>query len=439
MSVSRMTEAVIEEYRKVIEGLAIKSPVLYLFSKNLRVEYHDYNPVEGFGVIFAATDGRKIFLYRPWMELESEFERLLVVVHELYHVFGLHTIRATELFQEYIKEYGSAQQLLMLINMACDAKVNYWVLYEFLKGRTGNATKILKTYNFNTSELQNDSVEELFKKLLDRFDKVFMPAYGGGIGEGDIKSNNGSGKDGDSGGEGGIVIQEGKENVQNAAPEELEDVLKKAIVESILSAKNAGFKLSAVEEAMLNELLENKINWRTLVKQDMISFIRKSVIGTWTRPNRRHEMLMGHREIARPKVYAFVDVSGSVWGDEIIKFMSEVVGLSKEISEMVLVTWDTKVTGEYRIKKQSDLSNVIFRGSGGTEFVPVLENYKGKIKAHDYMIVLTDTFWFDTEEAIKMLKQIRARKVLVRNNRNTDLDGVFNIVLELKGNDGDGI
>jgi len=421
------TEAVIEEYRKVIEGLAIKSPVLYLFSKNLRVEYRDYNPVEGFGVIFAATDGRKIFLYRPWMELESELERLLVVVHELYHVFGLHTIRATELFQEYIKEYGSAQQLLMLINMACDAKVNYWVLYEFLKGRTGNATKILKTYNFNTSELQNDSVEELFKKLLDRIDKVFMPAYGSGVGEGDIKPNDGSGKDGGSGGEGGIVIQEGKENVQNAAPEELEDVLKKAIVESILSAKNAGFRLSAVEEAMLNELLENKINWRTLVKQDMISFIRKSVIGTWTRSNRRNDMFIGQRQVGSPNIWMLIDVSGSIWFDEVKQFISEAAYACKEANAINVILWDTKVTAEYKIKRPSDVMRVEISGGGGTRIMPALSYVAEKVKPQDYLLVVTDTYWFDTDKVrdSKILDKIRARKILVRSAENDELDDLF--------------
>lgn len=421
-----------EAYSKAMEVIAIRNPVIYIFSKSLRIEYHDeHNPVA-----IAATDGKKIILYRNWLELPSMQDKMIVIVHEIYHMFGLHPYRMTRLVKEYASQGYSEMQLHLLANIAADAKVNYWIMEGIIRG----SHKLLNLYDIPREMLQKDDIETIFKYLFDNAEKIQVRVVGVGqdIQDGKKGDENAGGGEGDDEQQGGgkvVVLSEGKIDTEGMDAEEIERAMEKAVVEAILTAKNAGMKLSAVEEQMLDELLKPKIDWRKVIRQDMLIYVRKNAITTWTRLNRKSSLLPGMRYLGKPNVWIFMDVSGSVWG-EVKEFLTEMVGLIGEVNTMRLITWDTKVTGEHLLRNVKDLMNIKVKGGGGTAIMPALEKYAKNIKPNDYMIVITDLYIFDEETVMNsgILNGIKARKVLVKSRgscKKSELEKVFDVVFDL--------
>jgi len=464
-----------EAYQQVMLILARSFPHLYFLSKYLRVVYVDkFSPQ-----MPVATDGRTIWITKSWLIEDIHF-KLASFIHELYHVLLKHPLRMAQVMNATGADW-------LTVVTAFDAKVNYLEL-RALEKRDADLelyAKLLPTYGIPKDMLETASAEEIVKWLMQNL-QTPAPTFGldvrqgggdgsgasgggqdqeeqqegegGGGGEGKDQQNQGgqgggSDQDRRKGGEGdkqdrnqegqgssrqssgqssGMyqTLNEGKPELVNAQTlDELEKKLSEAIRSSLLSAKIAGAHLTSIEERILNELVKAKVNWRAMFRNAVLSYIRKCVVSSYRRPNRKIPYLPGFESIAKPKAWVFVDVSGSISEEEFEQFLSEVYHLSRNVSEVRLITWDTVVTGEYDIRNREELKKIRFKGGGGTTFAPVLRNYMKQIRNDDVFICLTDGYWFDMKEAENLLNRIKAFKVLVTTGK---IPGNFDKVVKIE-------
>jgi len=347
-------------------------------------------------------------------------------MHELYHVLMKHPIRMKSLL-----EIGYDYETILI---ACDAKTNYAIL-DTLSSRMDRSSfnqlqRLLDTFGIPEELLETGSVEEIVLWLTDKgfgSGGAGSPTAGNDVKGAEATPQPSQGEEEeDEESQGGTqtfeefgaaqTLNEGSgELVNTKTLEELEQKLSKVIRDSLLSAKMAGTQLSGIEERILESLVKSKVDWRAMFRNYLQMYVKKNVIQTFKKANRRIRDLPGIQPISRPRAWVFVDVSGSINQQEYDQFMSEVVKLSSHVSETVLVTWDTKVTAEKKFKGKitPDKVSVKFRGKGGTKFSPVISQYIKWIKPNDVVIVLTDGYWSDPNVAEDILKQIRALKILV--------------------------
>ncbi|RLI76041.1 hypothetical protein DRO97_01810 [Archaeoglobales archaeon] len=437
-----------EAYIQTMIFLARTFPQLYFLSKHLRVVYNEN------AEYIALTDGRSIKLSSRWFLLPYH-ARLAIFMHNLYHVLLKHPLRCTVLSSNYD---------LGMILVACDAKTNY-LLMKSLENKMSDPSiysNILSTFGIPEELLEKASVEEIVKWMIDQQpqlsqpqlqqqltagEDIQLPSEGSGEGEAeDDEDKKGSGKGEESGEEGGDdtedssdgdtdstdsqgdreengdsnsekVLNEGKQDLVNSNLEDLEKELNKVIRDSLISAKIAGAKLSAIEERILGSLTKSKVDWRTLIPQWLTSHLKKNVVQSFIRPNRKFSYLPGLKAIGKPKAYCFVDVSGSVSNDEFRDYLSAVAGAFPFVDEVYMVTWDTVVIDEFEFKSKRELMEIVskvrFKGGGGTKFAPAISKFIRQIKPEDVFVCLTDGHWFDLDEASNLVKNVRALKILV--------------------------
>ena len=151
----------------------------------------------------------------------------------------------------------------------------------------------------------------------------------------------------------------------------------------------------------LQGLLEPKVNWREVLRDFVKSTCNAKDASSWRKVNRRFLSTgvympsligekVGHLVIA-------IDTSGSIGGDELGEFLSEVKGIAEEVNpECVdLLYWDSEVAGHetYSGSTASDIPNSTKpKGGGGTSPSCISEYLKAKNIQPECVIVLTDGY-----------------------------------------------
>ena len=428
-----------DAYLKTMLLIARTHPHLYFLSKYLRVVYDENAPL-------TMTNGKVLIISPTWLEYDDR-GRYIIFLHELYHVLLKHPVRAAQA----TKALGCNPDTALI---ACDAKVNYLLLLSledrFSRDVFEEVAEMLPTYNVDEELLEKGSIEEIIKWLMDNQKQPMSPTFGNDIVGGDSSrdetqdggqhGNQDQQDHGDHGGSSGqgdqsrhddrhpssgtgrtVVLNEGSETLRNTKDDdELDQKLTKIIRDSLLSAKMAGATLTAIEERIVQFLTKSKVNWRSLLRSAIQSYIRNTVVQSYQRPNRRFSHLPGIKSMSKPNAWVFIDLSGSTSEREFNQFMSEVKALTQHVNSLKLITWDTFVTGEYDIVRGDQIGKIQFRGGGGTRFAPVISQYLDKIKSEDVVIVQTDGIWYDKNTAEPLVKKIRAFKVAVTTS--VDLD-----------------
>jgi len=151
----------------------------------------------------------------------------------------------------------------------------------------------------------------------------------------------------------------------------------------------------------LEQLLEPKIDWREVLREFVKSTCRARDTSSWRRPNRRYlatdtympSMIgqrVGHLVIA-------IDTSGSIGGDELAEFLSEVKGIAEEVNpeKVDLLYWGTSVEGHEEYN-DADVANIVSStkpiGGGGTAPSCISAYIAEKRIEPECIIVLTDGY-----------------------------------------------
>lgn len=177
------------------------------------------------------------------------------------------------------------------------------------------------------------------------------------------------------------------------------DELSEATIKEVIdSAKMRGWgKISGDAIQKMEDLLKPaKLPWRQILRKclsPMVYDYGPHFENTWSRRNRRSLPLPGMRRLSN-KIVVAIDTSGSIGTDELGQFFAEIEKICKDMSQLVVMQWDTSVKAvEYKYRKGS-WRKIEVKGRGGTSVQCVFDWMKEN-NYHKYPLVNFTDGWFD--------------------------------------------
>ena len=398
-------EDVKKDILEVRKYLMIRFPFFYSVVANVPIYLSRRVPT-------AATNGKRILVNPDYWKRLDKREKPSLLLHEILHVALRHIDKTREkkykgtwnyatdvLINEFIKSLG-----MVLPKGGIDAE---W----FCKVTRG---EILP------DKVIGKSADELYYILLkyikeDKTIDIIVDGSGSSSedegekegGEGEDKGDERKDGSGEDGGEVPVVeVDESK----LPTPEDVKAAT--AIAKSVGTVPGNSLRI-------IESLTKPKINWKRILRSEVITGLSSKVISTWVRINRKlPNVFPGHRrhgDNMPKKVYVLIDVSGSISPETFKEFMSEVASIMNSTkATAVVIFWDATVQGVYTVRNARELLKVEPRGGGGT----VIDDALLKVlrlmdrRERNVVVIFTDgMLYLNNKELPKMVKQ-RANKVI---------------------------
>lgn len=347
----------------------------------------------------AYTDGVNKVYGRKFLEtVDSEPKVRGLVLHENLHVALKQLPRGKDMFDENRK----------LANIAADMVVNN--IIEDIKGTVnGSSERIVALPDGAVYDpmFQHWSMREVYNYLK----KNCKGGGGGGKGgQGGGKSNDpadtGSGdSDGDT-----ITINGKTYDISNADEHDLDnlkdlthgeikeinDAIDKALREGGMLAGRMGAKVPR----SISDLLEPKVDWRDALRDFVSSAIKGKDEFTWRKLNKRQLVndiyLPSMENETIGEVVIAIDTSGSIGGQQITEFATELVSICDLCSpeKVRVLWWDTNVHGEQVfVGNYQDIAKLLKPQGGGGTHVSCVNEYINKERINaECVIVFTDGY-----------------------------------------------
>jgi len=181
-----------------------------------------------------------------------------------------------------------------------------------------------------------------------------------------------------------------------AKNKELEKEWKKRMIEASEVSKQAG-KTPLGMERFIDELLEDKINWRQILQRE----IKKEAISdySWQRRSKKSiacGFYLPNVKKENIEIKIVIDLSGSISEEDLKDFLSEIIGMSRAFPQikMTLLTHETKVNDIYEINRANEdkIRELKLNGGGGTSFSSVVKYLNENTKGNELVIWLTDGY-----------------------------------------------
>ena len=330
-------------------SLLIKQPFFGNLATRLKlVNGDDWLPT-------AATDGRNFYYNTRFVNELTVGETMFLFGHEVLHVVYDHMGRFD----------GRDKQLA---NIAADYCVNGDLIRNGI-GSTITTVDIIhdrKYYDWSFEEVYDDLYENAEKiDIQDLLDKVL---------DDHLEDDGGAGEDGQEGKDGNKNGKPGKGRPKLTAEEkrQIKEEMKEAVMSAAQSA-GAGNVPGNIKR-MIAEWTQPKIDWRSLLQQQIESVIRSDF--TFMRPNRKSwhidAVLPGMDNDEKVDVCIGVDMSGSISNTMVKDFFSEIKGIMDQYQDFSIKIWcfDTSVYNhaEFDPSNIDDLLEYEPTGGGGTDF-----------------------------------------------------------------------
>ena len=330
-------------------SLLIKQPFFGNLATRLKlVNGDDWLPT-------AATDGRNFYYNTRFVNELTVGETMFLFGHEVLHVVYDHMGRFD----------GRDKQLA---NIAADYCVNGDLIRNGI-GSTITTVDIIhdrKYYDWSFEEVYDDLYENAEKiDIQDLLDKVLDDHLeDGDSGQGEEGKDGKDGKDGKSG--------KGRPKLTAEEKRQIKEEMKEAVMSAAQSA-GAGNVPGNIKR-MIAEWTQPKIDWRSLLQQQIESVIRSDF--TFMRPNRKSwhidAVLPGMDNDEKVDVCIGVDMSGSISNTMVKDFFSEIKGIMDQYQDFSIKIWcfDTSVYNhaEFDPSNIDDLLEYEPTGGGGTDF-----------------------------------------------------------------------
>ena len=318
------------------------------------------------------TDGRSIKYNADFIASLSSINKIsFAIAHEILHAILSHIGRG--------KNYKNKR----LANIAMDYAVNQILIDENI----GDRITEIEIY-------QDDRFREMtFEQIYDILEKE---------GEDNLKNDTL-----DHHMEVSEAGQEGNNNGQTIAVEEIEKMnqeMKEAILQA---AQAAGNDCPAVVKRLIKDLIEPKINWSDVIRLNIQSMLKSSY--SFSRPSRksgRSGIVLPRRSpTKRIDVAVAIDTSGSINNEDIRAFLSEIAGIMYQYNDFKIDLWcfDTSVHNAVTITSSNldDFYDYEPDGGGGTDFVVNWTHMKKENLTPRKFIMFTDGHpwdsWGDSE------------------------------------------
>lgn len=439
----------IEKARQLLEDVKIalmrSRPFYYFLLNTMRVQYVDdmgmqryyctqcnffHEPDTSIGIEhsqFASgsvkssicVGGNTIKIYKDFFHNEELVRNApQIFIHELFHVVLLHSVRAGEIY-ETLKMRGSSinrSDLLFLCNLAMDAKVEFLINKDAINYTSNKFREPLFAYT--TSEIEKESVEELVLKRLT-YSNDMQPI---GCDLGEVMAGQSQGQQDKA----VVELQHGDERIVQG--QDLEDGIKRCIMESLIKTKMSGIGQGAVLRQLEDELLKSRpLPWHILLRNLIKSGIIRYKVTDWGVLNRKLPYLMpGMRTISKPRVKVCIDLSGSITPSEYSLFCKELLAIAR-IADVEAIFWDDGIRWRRKVRLRADLKTRY--GGGGTRFAPVLTELRTDLRQDDVLVVLTDGYLYDAREVEEMMRRIHSPTILVTTDRKLNN---FDHIIEIR-------
>ena len=334
----------------------------------------------------ACTDGRDELYGREFVKSLPEKQLAFVVLHENLHKALRHLTTWRKLYEE------DAQ----LANIACDHVINIMAVemdpheqfIEFPKFQDGEMKgQRMGCLDMKYKGMTARQVFDILKK-----EQEANGGQGGGGGDG----SGGKGFDEHNwGGAKGLSEQEKKE---------LEREIDQAIRQGMIAQQKAIGQGAGGMHRELGELLEPQVDWREVLREFVSSISNNKDTSSWRRVNRRFlgtdtylPTMIGERV---GSLAIGVDTSGSISGQEINRFLSEIKSIAEDVhpEKIDLIYWDSAVAAHEEYEEY-DMANLVSstkpKGGGGTDPRAMMKYMKDKKIEPECIIMLTDGEIYD--------------------------------------------
>ena len=292
---------------------------------SLKLEWSEDIPTAG-------TNGLKLKINPKFFYGLSKEERLFVILHELWHVAKLHSIRRDS-------------RDPMLWNIACDYHINNLLLKEIYSSFKITVMKDC----FKDEKFKGLSEEEIYEELLKQFPN-------------------------------GLPNNEYLESNLNGDLEELDQEEKsKAIakvMEATQTAKAMGCDVGSGVTSLLSKFIKPSINWKKVLYKYMTALLDKSDY-SWRKPNRRFSDIYLPSRVESDgrltHLLYFLDVSGSIEESQIVRFNSEIKHIKESLNpdKLTLVQFDTRIQRVDVFTSTQKFTNIHVVAGGGTSYTDV--------------------------------------------------------------------
>lgn len=323
----------------------------------------------------AVTDGVNVKYGRAFVDSLNDKQLAFLILHETMHKAYRHLTVWDKLYKKDP----------MLANMACDFVIN------------------LQIKDYDPDDLVVEMPTDENGKVLGCIDEKYRGMDAAQVFAELQKNPPPIGDGGDGEGAGFDEHEWGK--ASEVTPEEAEKIAKEIDNALRQGALLAG-KMNGEISTEIRELLNPKVNWRDALR-DLIKTIAKGRDdSSWRKYNRRFvgsDIYMPTPiSIKLGRIVLAQDTSGSVYGEPLVQFMSEVNSITQETTPEAidLLYWDTKVAS-HEVYEGHEVTNLVAttkpRGGGGTspECIPAYIREKGMTP--DCVIVLTDGEFYRNE------------------------------------------
>jgi predicted metal-dependent peptidase len=189
--------------------------------------------------------------------------------------------------------------------------------------------------------------------------------------------------------------KEEQQRIQN----KVEDTIVKAATQSKLGGDKPGTIPGDIEK-MLEALLNPKLPWNIILQNFMNDFAKDDY--SYQKPNRRFlpdYYLPSQFGEALDEVCVAVDTSGSVSNAEFAAFLSEINDIKETLNpkNTKIIDFDSRINTVVNLGEDDSVTEVKFKGGGGTNLEPVFEHYAEGTKP-TVLIVFSDLYCRQIQE-----------------------------------------
>lgn len=324
-----------------------------------------------------ATDGRKFYYNKDFVQKLSDGELIFGFGHELGHIIFDHMTRR-----------GSREPQIW--NMAGDYVINNMLIRESVGTRI-TAVPILEDRKYEgktADEVYDDLIKNatVIKMTLD--DHLDME------GEGD-------GSEGETDADGNPIPGKGKPKFKKLSEEEqkaLRDEWREAVIQA---TKNAGAGNVPMDiERLVRDITAPVMDLKDLLRIQFSGSVKSDY--TWMRPNRKGwhtgAVLPGQLPGEELDIVVALDASGSIDGRMLSDFLGMVQGSLDQFTsyKVRVVTFDTDVYNEDTFTGDDgrSMAEYSIKGGGGTDFACVWQWMKDNEVQPHQLVFFTDGYPF---------------------------------------------
>lgn len=177
-----------------------------------------------------------------------------------------------------------------------------------------------------------------------------------------------------SGGSGPINLGSLASDLKQPKPGTMEKIMGNLVKATQVSKQSDPGNLPGEIELILEKFLNPILPWEVLLARFMTDISRDDY--SWRRPSRRNDdeylpSLLGENGLEH--LIYYIDISGSVTDQDILRFNSEVKHIHEELrpKRLTLVTFDDIIQDTYEFTEDMPFEKIVVHGRGGTDLDPV--------------------------------------------------------------------